>query len=400
MGASPEQQQARATEFSSDLRVALLKAPDNSSCESAHSPTTNAKRNLSIVGRNVRRLTPGGVRSSAFTLISTSMGAGVLALPFVLKQAGLVIGTMLVAIAGLLALVTMTIIMRASSRLDCKTYGKLVGACAGTWAQEAFDIVLFVYINGAMVAYFIFLGDFLTVVMNQFGAPVLFQQRWFIMLIGVGIGIPMCMPRKLSALRNVTPLSTFALLMLSFTAVVYAPQLHIDSIASGEQVQMASITWSLIPSFNICMFSFLCHNNVVPVISELVNPSDMRIMKVTASTAVGCGLFFIVIAQAGYFSFMGETGSNFLVNYPSREFLPSLCRCLFSISLTVGLVMNNHPAASAFIGFLQRCMASTIGGQADSGERSSQNANYGVARQVDLSSPEATAVFVPHSAII
>jgi amino acid permease len=338
--------------MSSDFQVALLTAPADAS------RNLEQRSTLSFFERNVRELSPGGVRSSIFTLISTTLGAGVLALPFVLQQSGLIIGTMLIGVAGILALVTITIIMKASTRLGLKTYAQIVAHCAGSWAQEALDLVIFVYINGAMAAYFIFLGDFLPIVVRQFGAPVIFGQRWFIMLMGICIGIPMCMPRQLSSLRHVTPVSTLALLALSVTAVVYMPQLHADRSASGEEVCLSSITWSIIPSFNICMFSFVCHNNVVPVAVELDNPSDRRIMKVASSTAVGCCLFYFIIAQAGYLSFMDETGSNFLVNYPSQQFLPSLCRCLFIISLTVGVVVNNHSAVASFVGFLQRCVFS------------------------------------------
>lgn len=39
-----------------------------------------------LVQRSFAPLTPGGIRQSTFTLISTAMGGGVLCLPYVMKQ--------------------------------------------------------------------------------------------------------------------------------------------------------------------------------------------------------------------------------------------------------------------------------------------------------------------------
>jgi amino acid permease len=46
--------------------------------------------------RTFSSLEPGSVRGSVFTLASTAIGAGVLSLPLVLKNCGLVLGLVLV----------------------------------------------------------------------------------------------------------------------------------------------------------------------------------------------------------------------------------------------------------------------------------------------------------------
>ena len=80
----------------------------------------------------------------------------------------------------------------------------------------------------------------------------------------------------------------------------------------------------------------------------------MRIRKISLATSAGCGFFLLAISIAGYLSFLSHTSNNFLTNYPGDEFLPFTCRCLFTISLIVGLVVNNHPSTSTMVDYLQR----------------------------------------------
>lgn len=53
----------------------------------------------------------GSLRGSVLTLISTSLGAGVLALPKTLEECGLVLGLVLLVIGGCLALWSMYMLM-------------------------------------------------------------------------------------------------------------------------------------------------------------------------------------------------------------------------------------------------------------------------------------------------
>lgn len=76
--------------------------------------------------RTFRRLSPGSVRGSIFTLVSCSMGVGVLSLPFVFKLVGLVNGTIMFIVAGGVILWSFNNLMDASFATGITAYSDLI----------------------------------------------------------------------------------------------------------------------------------------------------------------------------------------------------------------------------------------------------------------------------------
>lgn len=59
-----------------------------------------------------------GYLSSIFNITNTIIGGGILALPFALKQAGLVLGVIFIIIQGLLVIYSSNLLTKASKAID------------------------------------------------------------------------------------------------------------------------------------------------------------------------------------------------------------------------------------------------------------------------------------------
>ena len=66
-----------------------------------------------------------------FVLVTTSIGAGALTLPYVLKQNGIVLGCFFLIFGALVSYISMRILMWASYDTNITDYGKLVTHCCG-----------------------------------------------------------------------------------------------------------------------------------------------------------------------------------------------------------------------------------------------------------------------------
>jgi amino acid permease len=71
------------------------------------------------------------VRGSIFALCAVAIGAGVLSLPFVLKQQGWILGTVLILIGAISGYFSMHMILRRSIQTNRKNYSELAFLAGG-----------------------------------------------------------------------------------------------------------------------------------------------------------------------------------------------------------------------------------------------------------------------------
>ncbi|KAF4743792.1 hypothetical protein FOZ63_028157 [Perkinsus olseni] len=320
---------------------------------SEESVATRATPDLSRQGASQKnrrsfRLTPGGVTQSMFTLISTSMGGGVLCLPYVMKQAGIINGVLLLVISAAIAVLTMYLLMESAQRTGRGSYGSLLGSCCGRWAAALMDVIMFFYGMGTMTAYLILEGDFLPALFAWIGVSI---SRTFCIILVAVVAIPLVLPEKLSVLRHVTPISTAALIFTAICTLIEAPG-RAEILPEDLRISLASFGWPLLKCLTITLFAYICHTNVVPVANELVDPTPKRCFQVSFRVATLQLGFYVLIGVSGYLSFLGTTHQNYITNYSHDDVLINLCRLALALSLMCSIPINTNPTARAAVHFI------------------------------------------------
>ena len=287
-----------------------------------------------------------------FTLISAAIGGGILCLPYVMSQAGIVNGSILLLIATVLAFVSMRMLLLSASQTGAQSYGQLLSmTCDSKYAAPFLDVVTILFGQGVVIAYFVFLGDFFPPVASVIGGIPILTDRSACILISCICAIPFAIPNKLSALQYITPIST---LSLAITAVVVV--LRTESMRSiavtPVVVDYAIFDLNLLKCFAISISSFICHTNVVAVAGELVDPSERRSTKVALRAALVQLVLYLVISVCGYASFGRSIAQNFIKNYPEDDSMITVCRMLLSMTIFFGLPMNTNPTAKALVSLL------------------------------------------------
>jgi amino acid permease len=313
---------------------------------------TRSSSNPSFLSRSFGPLTPGGIRQSMFTLISAAIGGGILCLPYVMSQAGIVNGSLLLLFATLLAFVSMRMLLLSASRTGALSYGQLLSITSDSkYAAPFLDIVTILFGQGVIIAYFVFLGDFVPPVAAVLGGAPILVNRMACILICCVCAIPFAIPNKLSALQYITPIST---LSLAITACVVVLRTDYMRSNASEYIPLdyAIFDWNLLKCFAIVISSFICHTNVVAVAGELVDPSERRSTKVALRAALVQLVLYLVISVCGYASFGRTIAQNFIKNYPEDDPLITVCRILLSLTIFFGLPINTNPTAKALVSLL------------------------------------------------
>ena len=306
----------------------------------------------SMICRSLLPLTAGGIRQSMFTLISAAIGGGILCLPYVMSLAGVINGIILLILASLLAFISMRMLMLCVARTGISSYSKLLAQATNfKYAGPFLDIVTILFGQGVVIALFVFLGDFVPPVIDSLGFDVPTDRSLCIIVCCLG-AIPFAFPSKLSALQNITPISTISLIVTALVVAYRTSSMHLVIPPESADLDLCIFSTQLLKCFSIVVSAFICHTNVVSVATELVDPSYKRSTKITFRAVCIQLVFYLLIAVCGYISFGKSVEQNFIKNYSYSDKLITLCRILLALTIFFGLPLNTNPTAKALVNIL------------------------------------------------
>ena len=286
-----------------------------------------------------------------FTLISAAIGGGILCLPYVFSLVGLVNGFILLAIAAFLAYISMRMLLLSAERMCIYSYGKLFAHSMNSpMAGPVLDVITTSFGVGVVIAYFVFLGDFMPPIFATMGVAI---SRSFCIVLCCALAIPLVLPVKLSALQYLTPVSTLSLVFTAFVVLARCSELQSMRLPGTSDIDLGIVSMSLFKAFAIVISSFICHTNVVAVAGELVDPSVPRAEKIASRAALVQLALYLVISTCGYLSFGKSIQQNFIRNYPVDDHLITACRVMLSVTIFCGLPINTNPTAKSLVNLVQ-----------------------------------------------
>jgi amino acid permease len=272
-------------------------------------------------------------------------------LPYVFLLGGWLMGVAMLLFSAVLAYYSMKILFMSSTKTGIYSYGALLSFATAPVAGPLLDIVIVLYGSGVVIAYFVFLGDFMPSLATGLRIDFL-SNRTVCLIISGFAAIPFALPRKLSALQYVSPISTVALVMTAIVAIVRLPRMSAELTPEQAELDVALFGLPLLKCFTISAFAFIAHMNVVSVAGELIHPTLPRASKVAFRAAVVQLIFYLVIGISGYVSFGHTVHQNFVTNYPSDDGLIMMCRFLLTLTIFVAIPINTNPTANAFVHLL------------------------------------------------
>lgn len=96
---------------------------------------------------------PGSLRGSIFTLCAAGIGAGVLSMPYILKQSGFILGILIILIGAVSAYFSMRMVLVRAMQHKCKNYTDLATKAGGKPLMMFLQISILMYIYGACLSY-------------------------------------------------------------------------------------------------------------------------------------------------------------------------------------------------------------------------------------------------------
>ena len=300
------------------------------------------------------------ISQGVFNMTNTVVGAGIIGLPFALKEAGFWAG-----IGALIAMAVMTemslkLLMRSAIRARCDTYEALASAAFGRAGFWVVSMARFLFSGGAMLAFLMILADTVTSVVAAYSSDVDSDalRRWVILGASFAAILPIVL------LRDVTSLSRFSLLSISTVAVmelVVLGQLghshfyYAESCSprdAGTCAQVYNTTedtpppsatvfegGGFAPALAIFAFAFTCHGSSFIILSSLKEPSYANWCFITRRSLVIAVVLCMLMAVPGYMVFRDKTDPNLLNNYPGDDTVMNVVRSLYAFTMVLTFPM-------------------------------------------------------------
>ncbi|KAI9891284.1 MAG: hypothetical protein M1814_002974 [Vezdaea aestivalis] len=285
-----------------------------------------------------------GMRNAFMNMANSIIGAGIIGQPYAFRQAGLIMGTIL--LVGLTITVDWTIrlIVTNSKLSGADSFQSTVQHCFGQPGLIAISIAQWAFAFGGMLAFCVIIGDTIPHVIKALfpslpDTPFLWllcDRRAIIILFVLGISYPLSLYRDIAKLAKA---STLALISMAVIIVAVITQgFRVSSDLKGHfSIPLILVNDGIFQAIGVISFAFVCHHNSLLIYGSLKKPTMDRFARVTHySTGISMAAC-LTMAMAGFITFGDKTQGNILNNFPTDNIVVNIARLWVSAHLARSL---------------------------------------------------------------
>uniref|UniRef100_A0A8C1PL41 Solute carrier family 38 member 5b n=1 Tax=Cyprinus carpio TaxID=7962 RepID=A0A8C1PL41_CYPCA len=323
-------------------------------------PTNFHKSNESFEGK-----TSFGM--SVFNLSNAIMGSGILGLSYAMSNTGIILFLILLTCIAVLSSYSVHLLLRSAGVVGIRAYEQLGKRAFGHPGKILAALVITMHNIGAMSSYLFIVKYELPLVIQAFLGLQHSSGEWFlngnylIIVVSILIILPLALMRQLGYLGYT---SGFSLTCMVFflISVIYkkfnipcpfdgftnhtAENISIDG-EYRERPCAISVTLVVLQTaytVPILAFAFVCHPEVLPIYTELRNPTKRRMQAIANVSILGMFVMYLLTAIFGYLTFYLNTEAELLHTYSKVDPLDTLILCvrlavLVAVTLTVPVVL-------------------------------------------------------------
>ncbi|XP_036288137.1 sodium-coupled neutral amino acid transporter 3 [Pipistrellus kuhlii] len=311
---------------------------------------------------------------SVFNLSNAIMGSGILGLAYAMANTGIVLFLFLLTAVALLSSYSIHLLLKSSGVVGIRAYEQLGYRAFGTPGKLAAALAITLQNIGAMSSYLYIIKSELPLVIQTFLNLEEKTSDWYmdgnylVILVSVTIILPLALMRQLGYLGYSSGFSLTCMLFF-LVAVIYkkfhvpcpllSPSANVTSNSSlgeetpplGEPFSSDSCTANYFTlniqtayTIPIMAFAFVCHPEVLPIYTELKDPSKRKMQHISNLSIAVMYVMYFLAALFGYLTFYDRVESELLHTYSQVDPFDVLILCvrvavLTAVTLTVPIVL-------------------------------------------------------------
>ncbi|KAJ1961581.1 hypothetical protein GGI12_003176, partial [Dipsacomyces acuminosporus] len=285
--------------------------------------------------------------SSFFNLTNAIVGAGVIGLPYALRQAGFVVGITMIVVLAWVVDWTLRVLALNSKLSGRSTYQGLVEHCFGKWGLLANSFFQGAMAGGGMASFIVIVGDTLPHVLGALlpsvasssVGKVVFSRRFVVAFFVIFMAYPLSLYRDIGKLGKTSAFAVVAMCTIIVSVIVEGPQID-SKLRAGPDSPVSFANTGFFQAVGVITFAFVCHHNSFMIYGSLKKPTLNRYFGVVHLSTAIATVASLVIAIFGYMYFREKTQGNILNNFPQDNFLINIARFLFALNMITTFPME------------------------------------------------------------
>ena len=252
--------------------------------------------------------------ASIFNLANTTLGAGIVAIPYFFSQCGIILGSIILVVVSVLSAQANLLLIAAAEATSTWSYVGVAEKAFGARGLVCMQITILALTAGVMSAFFVELG--------QSGESLLDSGNWWAKATFIKIWAALFILLPLGSRRNLSALASASFIVL--LCIIYVIIIVIFMRTSGSDdaaddgassVEFFFFGEHFFAAVPIIVLAFGNQVNVHQVVQEMDDPSPARIRTLVFATNGVVSATYLSVGIAGYARFGGVTEDNILNNY-------------------------------------------------------------------------------------
>nr|CAJ2475650.1 unnamed protein product [Leishmania braziliensis] len=294
----------------------------------------------------------GGLFSTGLNLASSSIGAGIIALPYAFNSSGLVMAIFYMVVIAYLTIYSYYLLGQAGTRTGLRNYEQIVRTLLGPGADYFLAFCMWFLSFGGEVSYVISVKDVLTAFLeNADSTPAfllgIWGQRLLTFIVWLVAMLPLCLPKEINSLRYFSCIAIVFIVYFVISMVVHSAQNGLRADPRPE-IRLFNTGNTAIAGLATFMFAFLSQLNAYESYEEMKNPTPLRL---TLGASISVGIVFVLYLFAGLFGYLdfgaAMTGSALKYYNPIADKMMGVGYVGILFKLCVGFGLHMIPVRDA-----------------------------------------------------
>uniref|UniRef100_A0A671SLJ2 Sodium-coupled neutral amino acid transporter 3-like n=1 Tax=Sinocyclocheilus anshuiensis TaxID=1608454 RepID=A0A671SLJ2_9TELE len=292
-----------------------------------------------------------------FNLGNAIMGSGILGLAYAMANTGILF--LLTAVAGL-SCYSIHLLLKSSGVVGIRSYEQLGFRAFGMTGKMAAGIAITLQNIGAMSSYLYIVKSEFPLVLQAFLKADTNSGEWYlngnylVVLVSLSVILPLALMKQLGYLGYASGFSLSC--MVFFLSVIYKKFQILSNHAHGYHnghvmvddshcsPQMFTVNTHTAYTIPILAFAFVCHPEVLPIYTELRNPTQRKMQHISNISILIMYTMYFLAALFGYLTFYTNVEAELLHTYSRIDPYDTLILCvrlavLTAVTLTVPIVL-------------------------------------------------------------
>lgn len=298
---------------------------------------------------------------SVFNLSNAIMGSGILGLAYAMSNTGIILFLILLTFIAILSAYSVHLLLKSAGVVGIRAYEQLGKRAFGHTGKLLAAVIITFHNIGAMSSYLFIVKYELPLVIQAFLGLHSENGEWFlngnnlIIIVSITVILPLALMRQLGYLGYTSGFSLTCMVFFLISVIykkfniscpyeTYGNHSLNASIEEECDAKLFTVNQQTAYTIPILAFAFVCHPEVLPIYTELRNPTQKRMQSIANVSILAMFVMYLLTAIFGYLTFYANAEAELLHTYSKVDPLDRLVLCvrvavLVAVTLTVPVVL-------------------------------------------------------------